>query len=175
ARVVDLGAGSGAGGIAVQRLAPSASITLVDTNPDALRLAAVNARAAGIEVELVRASAVPAGADLVIANPPYMMDEGSRTYRDGGEETLGGDVALAWAGDALDRLAPGGTLLLYTGVAFAGGRAPFLHALEQLAARRGATLHGEEIDPDVFGEELAKPAYARVERIAATGFRLDRP
>jgi hypothetical protein len=27
----------------------------------------------------------------------------------------------------------------------------------------------EEIDPDVFGEELERPAYAHVDRIAAVG------
>ena len=171
ARIVDLGAGSGAGGIRAARLAPSASIALVDTNPAALRLAAANARAAGVEVELVHGSRVPAGADLVLANPPYMMDEGNRAYRHGGG-TLGGEVALAWARDALGALAPGGTLLLYTGVAFVDGRAPLLRELERVAAGAGASLAVEELDPDVFGEELETPAYAEVERLAAMGIVL---
>ncbi len=173
ARVVDLGAGSGAGGIRMMRLVAAGSLALVDTNRAALRLAAVNARAAGVAADLVEDSRVPPEVDLVIANPPYMMDSDSRTYRDGGG-MLGGEIALDWARDTLDRLVPGGTLLLYTGVAFVGGKAPFLEALERLAVDAGATLHGEEIDPDVFGDELAKPPYAEVERIAAMGFRLRR-
>jgi hypothetical protein len=33
----------------------------------------------------------------------------------------------------------------------------------------GCTLDYREIDPDVFGEELSKPIYADVERIAVVG------
>lgn len=169
ARAVDMGAGTGAGGICVARLAPSASITLVDTNQAALDLARVNARAAGVTLELLRGGALPEAADLIVANPPYMMDAGSRSYRDGGQ-LLGGEVALDWTRDALDKMAPGGTLLLYTGVAFVDGDAPFTAALERLCAEAGAALVIEPIDPDVFGEELANPAYAQVERIAAMGY-----
>ena len=57
------------------------------------------------------------------------------------------------------------TMLLYTGAAFTGGRAPLLDALREL----DASVSVEEIDPDVFGEELEQPAYAEVERIAAIG------
>jgi len=43
--IVDLGAGSGAGGIAAAKLAPGSRVTLVDTNGRALALARVNAAA----------------------------------------------------------------------------------------------------------------------------------
>jgi methylase of polypeptide subunit release factors len=166
--MVDIGAGSGAGGIATARLAPPARITLLDMNPAALALARVNAQAAGVVVELLEGSTLPSGPDLVLANPPYMMDGGGRAYRDGGD-LLGGQVALDWTRDALAKMAPGGTLLLYTGAAVAGGTAPLVPALERACAEAGASLTIEELDPDVFGEELEQPAYAEVERIAAIG------
>jgi hypothetical protein len=109
--VVDMGAGSGVGGIVAARLAQDSRVTLVDTNGKALELAAINAAAAEVDVELVRADVLPADVDLVIANPPYMIDAKRRTYRDGGD-LLGGAVALDWAEQALQRLNPAGTMLL---------------------------------------------------------------
>ena len=143
-------------------------MTLVDINQTALDFAQVNARAAGVEVETLRQESVPEGAELVIANPPYMMDSGKRAYRDGGD-LLGGEVALRWVREALDGMARGGTMLLYTGVPYANGWSPFIKALEHLCSEAGASLTVEELDPDVFGEELEQPAYAEVERIAAIG------
>lgn len=168
ASLVDMGAGSGAGGVVAARLAPEAAITLVDRNPQALRLARVNARAAGVAAEFRQDKALPVGADIVIANPPYMIDAARRAYRDGGD-LFGGAVALDWAGQALARLAPGATLLLYTGVAVVAGTSPLVSGLQRACADAGALLELEEIDPDVFGEELEQPAYADVERIAAIG------
>jgi methylase of polypeptide subunit release factors len=167
-RVVDMGAGSGAGGIVAALVAPGASVTLVDSNPHALRLARLNAHAAGVGVELRQDDALPPGADLVIANPPYMIDAERRTYRDGGD-LYGGGVALAWAKQALARLSPGGTMLLYTGASVVAGTAPLVAALAEACTGSGASLSIEEIDPDVFGEELEQPDYAAVERIAAIG------
>ena len=167
-RVVDMGAGSGAGGLWVARLRPDARVVLVDTNEQALQLAAVNARACGREVELVLGGSVPGSPDLVIANPPYMIDEDSRAYRDGGA-LFGGQVAADWTRDALGRLAPGGALLLYTGAAIVGGVSPLVTELARICAEAGASMECEELDPDVFGEELTKPPYAEVERIAALG------
>jgi methylase of polypeptide subunit release factors len=172
--VVDLGAGSGAGGIAAAKLAPGSRVTLVDTNGRALALARVNAAAAGVAVELIEGDNIPRGADLVIANPPYMMDADARAYRDGGE-LLGGAVALAWAEQALDALAAGGTLLLYTGAAITDGASPLLDKIARTCAEGGASLRVEEIDPDVFGEELEQLAYAKVERIAAIGAVIRKP
>jgi methylase of polypeptide subunit release factors len=167
-QLVDLGAGSGAGAIAAARLAPEARVTLVDVNPQALALAGVNARAAGVAVELVEGREAPPGADVIVANPPYMMDSAARAYRDGGA-LLGGAVALQWVEQALDALAPGGTMLLYTGAAIVDGASPLVTAIGAACAQAGALLQVEEIDPDVFGEELNQPAYAQVERIAALG------
>ena len=163
--VVDMGTGSGAGAIAAARLLPRARITGVDLNPAALKLAAINAEAAGITVETAQGTELPSGADLVIANPPYIMDGQRRAYRDGGA-LLGGEVALSWATQALDAMEPGGTMLLYTGASVVDGSAPLVEALERLCADAKAALAIDEIDPDVFGDELEQPAYAEVERIA---------
>lgn len=171
--VVDMGAGTGAGGIVVARLVRSARITLVDVNRNALRFAKANAAASGLEVELVRSGEVPRGPDLMIANPPYMMDDAARTYRDGGE-LLGGAVALDWLRQGLAKMQSGGTILLYTGAACVGGSFPLISALRQECGSRGAAISVEEIDTDVFGEELARPNYEQVERIAVFGIKVAR-
>lgn len=173
ARILDMGAGSGAGGLAAAHRAPGSALTLVDANPRALALARVNAAFAGVDAALTAADRVPAdaGADLILANPPYMMDPHGRAYREGGE-LLGGQVALDWSRQALDALPPGGTLLLYTGASVREGTAPLLEALEQSCRETGAALEVDELDPDVFGEELELAAYGEVERIAAIGARV---
>jgi len=165
--VVDMGAGTGAGGIVIAKWAEPQRVTLVDLNPLALRLSAINAAAAGVSVELVEADAM-AEADAMIGNPPYMIDAAGRAYRDGGE-LLGGAVALDWVRGGLQRLRPGGVILLYTGAAYVDGEAPLTCALDAACVEAGASLSWHEIDPDVFGEELAEPAYREVERIAAMG------
>ena len=162
--IVDMGTGSGAGAIAAARLLPRARITGVDLNPAALKLAAINVEAAGVAVE-VHAAELPSGADLVIANPPYIMDGQRRAYRDGGA-LLGGEVALSWARQALDGMAAAGTMLLYTGASVVDGRVPLVDALERLCADAKAAIDVDELDPDVFGEELDQPGYAEIERIA---------
>ena len=172
--LIDMGAGSGAGAIAAARSRDFERITMVDTNHAALELANINAGAASVLAETLLAERLPGGADLVIANPPYMMDRAGRSYRDGGE-LLGGAVALDWAEQAIARIASGGAMLLYTGAAVVGGRAPLLGALEGACAKKGWTLAVEEIDPDVFGEELDQPGYEGVERIAAVGAVLRAP
>lgn len=173
-RVADMGAGTGAGGLSVKRSAPTASVTLIDTNRAALDLADVNARACGRPVDLLHGDTLPPAVDLVTANPPYMMDEGNRAYRHGGN-LFGGRVALDWTRDALAKLAPGGTLLLYTGAAIVEGASPLLSEITRLAREAGASATSAEIDPDVFGEELEKTAYAGVERIAAMGIVIRNP
>lgn len=170
-RIVDIGAGSGVGGLLAAAALPGAHLTLLDANPAALRLAAVNARHAGIEAELVEGCGiedVPAGADLVLANPPYMIDEDGRTYRDGGD-MHGARISLDWTVSAAARLAPGGRVLLYTGSAIVDGRDALREALERELPALRCALRYREIDPDVFGEDLVKPAYADVERIAVVG------
>ena len=166
--LADMGTGSGVGGIMLARRCAAERTILVDINPAALRIAEVNGAAAGVAVETIQSDRVPAEPDLVIANAPFLMDEAGRAYRDGGA-LFGGDVSLGWARQFLEEPAPGRTFLLYTAFAYVGGRSPLLDALRELVAAKGARLDGEEIDPDVFGEELDRPQYRIVERIAAVG------
>jgi methylase of polypeptide subunit release factors len=147
-----------------------AELVLTDVNPLALRFARINARHAGLDLVTCCApglSGVAGEIDLVVANPPFVMDEGRRAYRDGGG-LHGAGLSLDWAGEAVRRIAPGGAILLYTGSAIVGGRDVFREMLEGSAAS-GCTLRYTEIDPDIFGELLEEPAYCEVERIAAVG------
>ncbi|HLL59815.1 MAG TPA: methyltransferase, partial [Allosphingosinicella sp.] len=146
-------------------------LTLLDINAGALQIASVNARHSGLEVELVEGDSiadVSGLVDLAIANPPYIMDESDRAYRDGGG-MHGAQMSLDWALAAAQRLEPGGRMLLYTGVAIVEGRDALREALERQLPPLGCSLRYREIDPDIFGEELEKPAYSDVERIAAVG------
>jgi release factor glutamine methyltransferase len=162
--VVDVGCGSGAGGIAIAEKAKS--VQLLDINEKALRFAAENARLNGVSARIAH-SDVLANAegplDLVIANPPYLADEQGRTYRDGGAN-FGTSLSARIAEEALDRLPAGGRLLLYTATPVVEGE----HVLWPQLAKclRNPTYDYRELDPDVFGEELERPAYSHVERIA---------
>jgi methylase of polypeptide subunit release factors len=170
--LVDLGCGTGAGGLCLRRRAET--IVLSDINERALVYARVNARLAGAQAD-VRASdllaAISEPADLIIANPPYMLDPVGRSYRDGGG-AHGEELSLRIVREALARLAPGGTLILYTGAAVVAGRDTFLSAVTPLLNEAGLGFEYEELDPDVFGEELLAPGYEQVERIAAVGLRV---
>lgn len=171
ARVVDVGAGAGVGGIVAARHLPDAEIELVDVNGKALRLARINAEHAGISISTHLSDGVEAvapGFDLAIANPPFIIDEDGPTYRDGGG-LRGAGLSLDWALGAAAKLAPDGRMLLYTGSAIVAGRDALREALEAALPGRGCSLAYREIDPDIFGEELEKPAYRDVERIAAVG------
>jgi hypothetical protein len=59
--------------------------------------------------------------------------------------------------------------LFYSGVAIVDGKDPFLAELMPVLNHAGLNWRYEEIDPDVFGEELLQPAYHAVDRIAAVG------
>ena len=174
-RAVDVGCGSGAGGIVLGPLAER--VVLADVNDAALDFARVNTRLAGVDdVDIVKSdvlASVEGDIDLVIANPPYMKDDLARAYRDGGG-ALGERLSVRIVEESLSRLAKGGTLLLYTGAAIVDGRDGFFESVRPLLERASAraTFRYEEIDPDVFGEELDVPAYAAVDRIAAVGLEV---
>ncbi len=102
----------------------------------------------------------------IIANPPYLADPLARTYRDGGG-ILGTGLSIRFVRESLARLAPGGQLVLYTGAPIADGVDRFAAAARPLVHAARAEVVYEEIDPDVFGDELDSPAYGEVERIAA--------
>ena len=83
--VLDVGCGSGAGGLS---LIPAENIWLADISRKALEFAAINAQINGVErvsfFESDVLRGVPAGADLIVANPPFIQDQQNRYYRDGG-------------------------------------------------------------------------------------------
>jgi methylase of polypeptide subunit release factors len=171
--LVDLGAGCGPGAIIAAGQVEAGEVSLIDLNPAALRLARANAAAAGVSLRTVEGDSLDAAEgpiDLVIANPPFIMDSHGREYRDGGEQ-LGAGISLSWAAAAAERLEVGGRMLLYTGSPIVDGEDALLAGLAEVADAGGCALRYEEIDPDIFGEELSEPAYrdARVERIAAVG------
>lgn len=171
-RVVDVGAGTGVGGIVLGTERRSSSVVLADVNPRALRFAEVNAHWAGLPVEIVESdvlAAVTGEFDLVIANPPFLRDRDARAYRHGGGH-YGEGLAVRITAESLTRLArnrTGGTLLLYSGAAIVEGEDQLLSALRPVLDAARVHFSYEELDPDIFWDELAEPAYAEVERIAA--------
>ena len=177
-RAVDIGCGAGPGAILLARAMPKAEVLAVDINPRALALTQVNAIHNGTpNVHAVHSnllSDVTGSFDFVVANPPYLVDPAQRAYRHGGGP-LGADFALAVIDAAVARLAPGGTLLLYTGVAIIGGVDPFRAAAGERLDATGATWSYREIDPDIFSEELLNPSYADTDRIAAVVLTAQRP
>ena len=171
ARVVDVGTGAGVGAIVAAALCPKIRLTMTDINAKALRLARINAAAAAVLVEDIETSGLEgltAPIDIIMMNPPYIVDDVGRTYRHGGE-MHGGQLSLNLAQAAMERLTPGGRLLLYTGSAIVAGVDRIRLALQDRATILGCSLRYWEIDPDVFGEEMEKPQYADVDRIAAVG------
>ncbi len=176
-RAVDIGCGAGPGAILIAQAYPDAEVTAVDINPRALDFTRANAYLAGIDDLQIRQSnlldAIDGQFDLIVANPPYLLDPDERTYRHGGGD-LGDGLSLRIVETALKRLTPGGSLLLYTGVAVVNGDAPLRRRLDALLADRPVSWRYEEMDPDVFGEELECPAYQQAERIAAVTLTMKR-
>ena len=169
-RAVDIGCGSGAGAMLIARARPEAQVYAVDINPKALHFAQVNSAVAGLANLECRYSNILSDVDglfdLIIANPPYMKDPRRRAYRHGGD-ALGADLSVRILQESLPRLTPGGSLLLYTGVAMVGEDDPFFSAVRDQIDQPVYSWTYRELDPDVFGEELAEPGYEDVDRIAA--------
>jgi methylase of polypeptide subunit release factors len=169
-RAVDIGCGAGPGAVVVAVERPQADVFAVDLNDTALRYTTVNARLAGAGRIAAQQSDLLDGVDgdfdLIVANPPYLLDAQERIYRHGGG-SFGEGLSLAIAALARTRLAPGGTLLLYTGTAIIDGTDRFRASVASVLDASSLEWHYEELDPDVFGEELGEPAYADADRIAA--------
>jgi methylase of polypeptide subunit release factors len=177
-RVIDVGAGSGAGGLHAAALlaAHAPTLVLTDINACALRYSRINAALNGVPnvhtIESDLFDAVDGAFDLIMSNPPYLVDPLARLYRHGGGE-LGFELSLKIVDQGIDRLAPGGRLVLYTGSAIVDGVDAFHGAIAKMLAARGVRWAYEEIDPDVFGEELEHPPYDRADRIAVVGVTVD--
>jgi methylase of polypeptide subunit release factors len=169
-RAVDIGAGAGPGAIELALRCPDATVYATDINPAALALADINAGLNGADNVVPCRSdlldGVDGGFDLVMSNPPYILDPDELTYRHGGGEH-GAELSIRIVHAALDRLHPGGSLLLYTGVAIVDGLDPFLAAIRDRLDRDADGWSYEELDPDIFGGQLGCEGYEHVERIAA--------
>ena len=80
--VADLGTGTGAIALLLALRHPEIRVTAVDVSPDAVRLARQNAKTLGLSdrVSVLRADllldtfALPHPVDLVVSNPPYILD-----------------------------------------------------------------------------------------------------
>ena len=170
ARILDIGCGAGPGGMTAALACPAAQpeLLLADINPRALEFARANAALAGLAGTSLQQSnlfeSLEGRFELIVANPPYLVDAGERTYRHGGGP-LGSGLSLRivqpdaagarWPADAVHRRA------------HRRGPRPLPERGGAMLERAGCPFSYCEIDPDVFGEELDAPAYADTERIAA--------
>jgi release factor glutamine methyltransferase len=148
ARVLDLGTGSGAVALALQRERPACGVTAVDASKDALTVAKANAQRLQLAVQFVHShwmDAVPGPFEVIASNPPYVA-EGDPHLAALTHEPL---QALTSGPDGLDdirqiiaqapsRLAPGGWLLLEHGWDQAAPVQALLRSagLEQVQSRR---------------------------------------
>jgi protein-L-isoaspartate O-methyltransferase len=138
-KILDIGAGSGAGGLHAAAVAAYVQpiVTLSDVNRRALRFCKINAALNAVpDVTIVESDlfdSVEGSFDLIIANPPYLVDPLARMYRHGGG-ALGFELSLRIAEQGVSRLAPGGRLVLYTGSAIVNGLDLFHEALSSRLA-----------------------------------------
>ena len=167
-RAVDIGCGTGVGAITVAKRSPGAEVFAADINPRALRFARLNAELAGTPgvrpCESNLLGGVEGDFDVIVSNPPFMIDPAGRDYRDGGPQ--GHELSMKIIDQAAGRLAEGGSLVLFAGTAIIDGEDPFLAAATEHLAGTGLSWTYREVDPDVYDEELDGPAYAHAERIA---------
>jgi methylase of polypeptide subunit release factors len=177
-RILDIGAGSGAGGLYAAALLRAAApeVVLTDINHTALRFCRINAllndipNATALESDLY--DSVNGSFDLIVSNPPYLVDPLARLYRHGGG-SLGSALSVSIAEQGIERLAPGGRLLLYTGSAIVDGVDLLREGLRERLKNKPLRFSYEEIDPDVFGEELEHAPYDRADRIAVVVATID--
>ncbi|MCE5271586.1 peptide chain release factor N(5)-glutamine methyltransferase [bacterium] len=164
-RVLDLGCGTGAVGLALAVEHPAARYVLSDLSAEALAWAVRNAQAlpAGAgAVSFCRADLLSAFAarpifDIIVSNPPYVspaemlsLPDEVRLYEpqlalDGGGAD-GTSVIERLTAQAVDCLRPGGLLAIETGES--------QHAsLERIFAARSAKLNAPEFHRDLSGRE----------------------
>ena len=174
---IDIGCGSGVGGLHVASLRKDdPRIVLIDVNRKALRFARINAMINHVaNADFVNSDVLTGYSgdrpDLIVSNPPYLVDRQARTYRHGGRN--GYELSLRILRESLRALAPDGRLILYSGTAVRNGVDPFRQQAEQFLRATEHPFAYEEIDPDVFGEELEKSPYDDADRIAAVALVVD--
>jgi len=171
-RCVELCCGSSAAAISIVKSYSTVSeMYAVDINPKALFYSEINQTFAGLEniypIQSNLFSSLEGNFDLIFANPPYLMDSAERQYRHGGNELDGTDLAFDILKQGITHLSKNGSLFLYTGVAIRSSGNNFLVAVDAWIENYPSFKYTyEEIDPDVFGEELDEMAYQQIDRIA---------
>ena len=77
-RIIDLGCGSGAIGLALKKKFPDSSVTLLDISEDALSVAKENAKNLDLEVNFIQSDMfcdVDGQFDVIVSNPPYLRED----------------------------------------------------------------------------------------------------
>lgn len=81
-RILDVGTGSGAIAVALQKALPSAAVSAVDVSVDALQVAAQNAEEQQVSISLFKADILDTEQwaslplfDCIISNPPYITEK----------------------------------------------------------------------------------------------------
>lgn len=154
ARVLDLGTGSGAVALAVQKNAPQARVTALDASLDALAVAQANAAQLQLPVALLHSdwlAAVDSKFELILANPPYIASGDAHLPALGHEP----QQALVAGADGLADLrqitaqapaclVPGGWLLLEHGFEQAAAVSALLvqHGFSRVQTRHDLAGHG---------------------------------
>ena len=185
--VVDIGCGSGAGGIYLRSLLPARTqvdLILGDVNSAATRFAAVNAivndcaRVRVVNSDVM--SEIDGRADIIIANPPYLVDADERVYRHGGGK-LGIDLSLRIVEESLPRLAAEGlpafdfvfidadkqSIPEYFEWALKLTRVGSVIVVDNVV-RKGAVLDRASTDPNVQGVRRFNELLAKTARVSAT-------
>lgn len=131
-RIVDVGTGSGAIAVAVAKHLPKASLAAADLSPSALAVARANAerhgvadRIAFVASDLLAAADLAGPWDVIVSNPPYVCEDEyaalPRDVRDHEPKAAlvagptGVELVARLAAEAVDRLAPGGWLVVEIG------------------------------------------------------------
>jgi release factor glutamine methyltransferase len=153
ARVIDVGTGSGAVALALKHERPDLRVTAADVSPDALAVAAANARRLGLDVKLVEADLLDGAGgpyEAVLANLPYVA---SREWAGLATEIREHEPRLALAGgeDGLDvvrRLVAQAAGMAFAAVEVGAGHAG---AVRDLLSAAGFSR--VEVLPDLAGIE----------------------
>lgn len=170
-RCVEICCGTSAVAMSVAKRFPDSEVFAADINPKALFYSQVNKNEAGLpQLHPVYSNLfanLEGKFDLIFANPPYLIDIHERQYRHGGHLLDGTDLSFNILKEGINRLTPHGSLFLYTGIAIGYEGNKFLEALQDwIKAYPDFSYSYEEIDPDVFGEELEQATYQHIDRIA---------
>jgi SAM-dependent methyltransferase len=178
--ILDIGCGTGVGGISLLKQISMNTearprLFLSDINPLALAFAKINETLNGIKESHIFESDflknAPKKIDTLIANPPFVIDPKKLAYRNGGAQR-GSEASLDIVIGAMNYL-DCQTLALYTGTPIINGKDIFLSELVKVITKDFSFTY-EELDPDIFGEELKHKVYHDVDRIAAVGLVLKR-